>query len=108
MLNPLIEFVELHDQCMIIFLQALVHLIQRLILMMLLPLFTSPYLLTLLILLHDFIPLISESLNFYVQFLDIPIELVDKLILLGHLIASQSTCWHLLLLMLRVRSQGDW
>ena len=62
---------------MVILLQALVHLIKGFILMVLLPLFAPPNLLAILILLHDFIPLISESLNFNVKILDIPIELVD-------------------------------
>ena len=77
MLDPLSKFVKLHYQCMVIFLQALVHLIKGFILMVLLPLFASPNLLALLILLHDFIPVISEPLNFNVKILDIPIELFD-------------------------------
>ena len=62
--------------------------------MQLLPLFPSPYLLTLLILLHDFIPLISEPLDFDVQLLDIPVQLVNQLVLLSHLLAGHPS--HLL------------
>ena len=56
--------------------------------MQLLPLFASPYLLALLILLHDFIPLISEPLDFDVQLLDIPVQLFNQLVLLSHLLAG--------------------
>ena len=88
---------------MVVLLQALVHFIQGLILMKLLPLFAPPYLLALLILLHDFIPLISEPLNFNVKILYIPIELVNQLVLLSHLITRHATSQLLLLL---VRSQA--
>ena len=103
LLDPLGEFVKLHDQCMVIFLQTFVHFIEGFILMVLLPLFAPPYLLALLILLHDFIPLISEPLNFNVKILYIPIELVNQLVLLSHLITRHATSQLLLLL---VRSQA--
>jgi hypothetical protein len=61
--------------------------------MQLLPLFASPYLLALLILLHDFIPLISEPLDLDVQLLDIPVQLVNQLFLLSRLLTGHHPRW---------------